>query len=159
MRAALLLLVLSACIPARAQKQRPSYQDATVKSFRMVQAGRSCSTSGDTTGTVNATTDSDGNTNGNIDAHNSSRTTCRPTQKALYTLNIGEQTIVVTPKVSIAKAGAVILTLGIAGAFMKNSALYGQLPGAVVKIRSDGAGSYLVKVGKRESGYSLVSAE
>lgn len=79
-------------------------------------------------------------------------------QTGYYTVDIGGQTFVLYPAPSLAKAGGVFLTMGIATAFYRSSVLYGQLPGTPLKIRSDGNGDFYVRVGKRESEYKLAAA-
>jgi hypothetical protein len=148
MKTLLLCLLCCLCAVARASKKPAPvyvYQDAVLKSFRMVADGQSCS--GSTTGKVE--------NDGKIDANTS--TSCTNTTKAIYTIVVGEQTFTLTPAlVGKALAGS-LLTLGYADLFKKQSCLYGQLPGTHILIRSDGA-IFHVKVGKRESTYKLVGA-
>lgn len=142
----ILAFLLLISVPAlAAPKPEPVFQDAVLKSFRMISNGESCS--GNTSGKVDD--------NGNVAANTS--TNCSANSSAEYTLVIGEQTIVVAPTMSGKKKAGSLLSLGWSTAFMKDTCLYGQLPGTHVLITSDG-GVYRVRVGKKESLYKLVAA-
>lgn len=146
MKTPALAVMFASTMAFAAPKPQPVYQDAVLKSFRMVPAGESCS--GNTSGKV----DDSGNVNANT------HTNCSANTSAEYTLVIGDQIIVIAPALSGKKKTGVILSLGWSALFIKDTCLYGQLPGAHVLIRSEG-GTYHVKAGKRESLYKLVSAE
>ncbi len=75
---------------------------------------------------------------------------------AYYTVVMGAHVWVLTPAVTLARAGTVLLTAGFGAMFLKNSTLAGVLPGTPVKMRSEGGNIY-VKVGKRESEYKIIS--
>lgn len=159
--AAILLLCLS--LPCFAgKKDGPVYQEAVLKDFHMVDDGKFCTTSGDTSGTVH----SNGNNTGTISGTTSSTTSCHPRTAAMYTVVAGDHVLTLTPHQSggktAAKAGTAFLTLGIGvivwNSLEKSSTLYGVLPGTAIKLRSD-EGIVYVKVGKRESMYSIVSME
>lgn len=152
---AVLLLVSTA---AFAKKNDAVYQDATLKSFRVVQSGQSCATYGNTEGSVNANTDSAGLTTGNVNATTNSTTSCSPRRIAQYTLVVGGQILVVEPGHSKKAAAGVLLTAGWGALALKSSSLAGQLPGAHVLIRSE-SGEIHIKAGKKESEFRIVSAE
>jgi len=123
------------------------YQDAVLKSFRMVNDGEHCSTSG------SASPDYAGG------ASTSTSTNCTATQSAYYTVSIGDQIIVLTPAVTVPKVAPAAATRGFNRFFSKDSVLYGLLPGTPVKIRQDSPGKFYVRVGKRESLYKIAAAE
>lgn len=161
--AAFIALLLCLSLPSVAsKKEAPVYQDAVLKDFHMVEAGKFCTTNGNTSGLV----DSNGNNSGTISATTSSTTSCRPRTSAVYTVISGVHTMTLTPHQSggktAAKVGTAFITLGIGtvvwNSLEKNSALYGVLPGTAIKMRSD-EGIIYVKVGKRESTYSIVSMQ
>jgi hypothetical protein len=146
----MLALLLSLSTAASA-KPEPPYDDGVLQSFRVVDEGQSCSTNGTTTGTVSDS--------GNVNANSSSSTTCSPRKKAFYTIVVKGQTLVITPTQSAGTKVGVVASLGWGALFLKDSCLYGQLPGAKFQIRTESPGTYRIKLGKRESLYKLVSAE
>lgn len=152
-RRTLLATLFLIAIPAFA-KEKPVYQDGVFKSFSTSSDGSTCNSSGTINGRVNADSDS----TGTVNATTSSSTNCYARHTANYTVIVGQQTFVLYPAPSVAKVGGIMLTMGIASAFYKNSVLYGQLPGIPIKIRSNGSGDFYVKVGKRESEYKLAAA-
>jgi hypothetical protein len=145
------LLAFSCGTAWAAKKPVPVYQDGVLKDFHTEQKGTYCSTDGDTNGTVRATTDDDGNTHGTVDATSTASTSCIPRIFAYYTVVVGDHTFVLSPTWS----GHIIFA-----AFFrqKNSVLYGVLPGTPIKMRTEGgAATGYIKVGKRESEYTIVS--
>jgi hypothetical protein len=158
MKALALLFLLSTPIVFAKDKPVYSYQDGVLQSFHTEQTGKRCSSDADTTGTVNANTDGNGNTDGTIHATTTGSTTCRDTQRTLYTVKVAENTFVLTPAESGTGTAAGFATLGWSRVFAKNNVLTYQLPGTPIKIRSDGK-HYVVKIGDRESLYSIVGAE
>jgi hypothetical protein len=142
----ILMFLLLLTLPTWAKPPEASYQAAKFVSFRTVSDGESCS--GHTSGNVDDSGTVAANTN----------TSCSANSSAEYTLIVGEQTIVVTPTMSGKKRAGSLLTLGWSTAFMKDSCLYGALPGTSIEIRSEKPGVYRVKYGKRESLYRLVGA-
>jgi hypothetical protein len=154
----LCLLALLVAVPAFAAKHSDSeYQLGRMVSFHTEQSGRHCTSSEQTNGNVNAYTDDSGNTSGTVRASSYGSSSCTPITKAYYTVKVGDNTFVLTPAVSAAKVGVALVTLGIGTAFMKNSVLYGTLPGTPILVRSEN-GTFYVKVGKRESDYKLAAA-
>jgi hypothetical protein len=158
MKALALLFLLSTPIAFAKDKTVYSYQDGVLQSFRTEQTGKRCSSDADTNGTVNANTDDAGNTNGTVHTTTTGSTTCHDTQRALYTVKVAENTFVLTPAESGKGTAAGFATLGWSRVFAKNSVLAYQLPGTRIQIRSDGK-HYFVKIGDRESLYSIVGAE
>ena len=92
-----------------APKPEPVYQDAVLKSFRMVNDGEHCSTSG------SASPDYAGG------ASTSTSTNCTATQSAYYTVSIGDQIIVLTPAVTVPKVAPAAATRGFNRFFSKDS--------------------------------------
>lgn len=158
MKALALLFLLT--IPIAFAKDKPvySYHDGVLQSFRTERTGKSCSSDADTNGTVNANTDDSGSTNGTVHATTTGSTTCHDTERALYTIKVAENTLVLTPALSGKGTAAGLATLGWSSVFAKNSVLAHQLPGTRIQIRSDGK-HYFVKIADRESLYSIVGAE
>jgi hypothetical protein len=149
------LLILPA---AGKDKPQYTYQDGVLQSFRTEQTGTQCSHSSDSSGTVNANTDDNGNTNGTVNATTTGSTSCKDTERALYTVKSGDNTFVLTPdRGTGAKAGAV-LSMGWSTAFGKNSVLANRLPGTALLLRGDGK-HYYVKIGNRESMYAAVAVQ
>jgi hypothetical protein len=121
--AVMLLFALS--LPALA-KDKPSYQDGVLQSFRRVQSGTACN-SGD-----------------------GGPSRCTGEYEANYTIKCGEQTYVLVPA-----HNPITPTHGLLGLATKNYSLSNQLPGTPVKLRSDGSSMY-VRVGNHESRYEVV---
>lgn len=143
------LLLLSSFAFAKS-KPEPVYQDAVLKSYRTVQSGMHCASSGNATGDITA--------NGSIDGTTNSSTNCRPRTHVEYTILVGEQVLIVEPALSGRQKAGAALSLGWSRVFSKDSCLYGLLPGTHIKIRSEG-GIFHIKSGKRESLYSLIAAQ
>jgi len=158
MKVLALLFLLSIPTAFAKDKSVYSYQDGVLQSFHTEQTGKKCSSNADTNGTVNANTDDNGNTNGTVHAATTGSATCHDTQRALYIVKVGENTFVLTPAESGKGTAAGIATLGWSRVFAKNNVLAYQLPGSPIKIRSDGK-HYIVKIGDRESLYSIIGAE
>jgi hypothetical protein len=135
-------------------KAHYDYQDGVLQSFRTEDTGQQCSTTSDTNGTVDATTDD----SATINTSTTSSTSCRDTQRALYTLKVADNTFVLTPSTTGKGAALGMATLGWSQVFAKNSVLAYQLPGTHVQIRSDGK-HYFIRINDRESMYSLVGAQ
>jgi len=138
------------------KKPKPVYQDGVLKNFRTEQQGTVCSTDGNTNGTVRATTDDYGSTRGTVDATSTASSSCAPRIVAFYTVVIGDHTFVLSP---------IPKPIGIFGAYKaafsgsweaKNSVLYGLLPGTPIQMVNKDSNVY-IKVGKRESEYTIVS--
>ncbi|HEY0307774.1 MAG TPA: hypothetical protein VGB94_06400 [Acidobacteriaceae bacterium] len=151
-------LLDSSCSTAwAAKKPKPIYQDGVLKGFRMEQQGTHCSTNGNTSGTVNAHTYDDGSTNGTVNANTSSTTSCGPSAFAFYTVIVGEHTYVLLPiPKPIGVFGAYKYAFG--GGVGKNSVLYGLLPGTPIQMVNKDGNVY-IKVGNRESEYTIVAMQ
>jgi hypothetical protein len=145
-------------IPALA-KDKPiySYQSAVLLSFHSETTGTRCTGSADTDGTVDANTNGRG-TKGTVQSTTSESATCSDRQRVLYTVKVGETTIVFAPYSPMKREGGGLIGLGWNKAFAKDSVLASQLPGATLQIRSDGK-LYYVKVAERESAYTVVGAQ
>lgn len=148
------LAVLLISATAFAAKPQPDYQDGIFRGLHVSQVGTRCQSYGDTNGTVQANTDTAGSTNGTLNASTTTSTSCSPRMRYEYTVLVGQQLLVLTPKESIGSA----LVPGIAMAFHKNSTLAGKLPGEQIQLRSEG-GTIYVKSGKRESAYVMIGAQ
>jgi hypothetical protein len=148
-----LICLLLLCSPAFASKKSDPelvYQDAVLTGFHMASDGASCSSTGQVTNSPGSYADATVNTN----------TSCSDTKRAYYVISVGGQTLTLTTALSGKQTAKVMLTMGYGALFIKDSCLYGQLPGTPIKIRSDSnPGKYFVKVGKRESLYRLAGAE
>jgi hypothetical protein len=149
-----LVLVASTSI-LTAQTVSSDYRDAVLVSFRTVTNGSDCTSNG----TVKANTDDTGNTSGKT----SSSTSCSDSTLTLYTLHVGDNTFVLQPTLSgketARNAAIVIGTIGYGALFLRKAcSLRNQLPGTHVLIRSQG-NNVQVKVGKRVSLYTVVSAQ
>lgn len=133
-------------------KNKPDadYQDGVLVSFKTITTGSSCSSSGH----VNGTTD----TNGNIAGTTNSTANCSDVTHRLYTVSVGENTFVLKPGLSKGSKAGAVASLGWSTLFAKDSVLSNQLPGTHIKVRSDADGFY-VKVGNRESRYSVADAQ
>jgi hypothetical protein len=154
----ILTVLLLTSVALAAKKPEPEYQEAVLKSFKTIQAGQHCSTSSNSSGTVSGRTDEYGNTRGAVDTTGNASTNCTPRMATYYTVTIGDQILVLTPKDSVKATAGAMASLGWSKVFAKESCLYGQLPGSHIQIRSDD-GNYHIKIGKRESLYKLISAE
>jgi len=158
MKTLVLLFLLSTPVAFAKDKPVYSYQDGVFQSFHTEQTGSRCSSDADTNGTVNANTDNTGNTNGAVRSTTTGSTTCHDTQRTLYTVKVSDNTFILTPAESGKGTAAGYATLGWSRAFAKNNVLAYQLPGAKIQIRSDGK-HYFIRMGDRESMYSIVGAE
>jgi len=158
MRAFVLVFLLTTPVALAKDKVVYSYQDGILRSFRLEQTGKRCSSDADTDGTISANTDENGNTNGTVHTTTTGSTTCHDTQRALYTVKVAENTLVLTPAESGKGTAAGLATLGWSRVFAKNSVLAYQVPGARIQIRSDGK-HYFVKIGEHESMYSVAGAQ
>ena len=160
MKLACIALAGLLAVPAVAKDKAPdsAYQEAVLVKFTTVTTGTSCSHSASTTGDVDATTSDDGNTTGTVKATTSGSTDCSDVTRRHYTLAVGQQTFVIEPEPTKGQKGVAMATLGWSAAFAKQSVLADQLPGTHVRVRSDGSG-FCVKLGKRESRYSAISAQ
>ncbi len=137
------------------EKPQYTYQDGVLKSFRTEHTGTRCSESADTTGDVNGTVDDTGTVNGTVRSTTSGSSSCTDQERALYTIQSGANTFVLTPdRGAGAKTGA-LLSMGWSTAFAKNSVLAYRLPGTALLLRSDGK-HYYVKIGNHESMYAVV---
>jgi hypothetical protein len=156
MKALLMLGLLS--IPALA-KDKPiyTYQIAVLQSFHSETTGTRCTGSADTDGTIDANTN-EGSTRGTVQSTTTGNATCSDRQRGVYTIKVGESTLVLTPYSPMKREGGGLIGLGWNKAFTKNSVLASQLPGAALQIRSDG-NHYFVRVGDRESAYTAVGAQ
>jgi hypothetical protein len=156
MKALLMLGLLS--VPASA-KDKPiyTYQSAVLQSFHSETTGTHCSGSADTDGTVDVNTNG-GSTRGTTQSTTSGSATCSDRQRVVYKIKTGENTVFLTPYSPLKKEGGGLIGLGWNKAFAKDSVLAYQLPGATLQIRSDGK-HYYVKVGDRESAYTVVGAQ
>lgn len=136
-----LFLIVLFCAVATAAfaktKERPDsdYQDGVLVSFRTVDTGSNCSSSGsvkasvDDSGDVKATTDSSGS--------------CQNVDVRLYTIKVGDNTLVIRHAPEN---------------WNRKSVLERQLPGFRFKVRIQKDKLY-VKVGERESPFFLVEAK
>ena len=157
MRAWLLLALLGSAPVFAKDKPQYSYQDGVLQAFRMQTTGNKCTGTADTSGTVSANTDSSGDTRGTVNATTNGSASCRDTERPLYTIKSGENTYVLTPDHNTGTNIGVAM-FPLAGVLTKNSSLAYQPPGTAVKLRSDG-NHFFVKVGKKESMYSVVGAQ
>jgi hypothetical protein len=156
MKALIALVLLGSAVAFAKDKPQYTYQDGVLQSFRTEQTGTQCSHSSDTSGTVNARTDDYGNTRGTVDATTTGSTSCKDTERALYTVKSGDNTFVLTPDHGAGAKAGQMLSLGWSTAFTKNSVLANRLPGTVLLLRGDGK-HYYVKIGTRESMYAAVA--
>jgi len=131
-------------------KTKPDYQDGVLVSFREESTGSHCSTTGNVDGKV----DNDGTVSGRTTGSSN----CSDTHRRLYTVRVGENTYVLHPYVSGGVMAGAMATGGISLLFVKDSVLANLLPGTPIKVRTDEHG-FFVKVGKRESRYTVVSAK
>jgi hypothetical protein len=132
-----------------ATKPAPQYQDGVLISFTTVSNGSTCSSNGQTTGTVDST--------GTISGKTNTSTSCSDNLKRHYTVKVGDSMFVLSPAMSKKAKGAALASLGWSAVFSKNSVLANQLPGTHFQIWSDEDGMH-VRIGKRESLYSVVAA-
>ena len=141
-----LAVFLLLCAPGFAKaKPHYEYQDGVLVKFQDIPAGSTCNTSG----SINA------NTKQNGVADTSSSTNCYSKTRRLYTIAIGEHTVVIQPVLNKKQFASVVSTYGLAAFWIKNSVLAGLRAGTHVQVRSVGDDFY-VKVGQRESKYRVV---
>lgn len=130
-----ILVLLLLCIPAWAKPPKEAqYTDAVLVSFKDVQTGSSCTS----TGKLNAQTDASGNTEGNT----SGRVDCSNGAVRHYTIQLGNNVYVLV-------YGYNFLNL--------HNVLASQLPGAHLLIRRDKKGLF-VRIGDKEALYDIVEA-
>ena len=141
-----IVLLLVNFAHAKGKPKDSDYQPGTLVSFRTATTGSSCS--GSTDGKVEDS--------GNVSATTTSN--CQNTTVRIYTIHVGEQTLSVEPAMTGKKKAVGMATLGWSVVLDKGSVLRDQLPGAVIKVRSDPSGLY-VRVGKKESKFKVVGAE
>lgn len=151
------LLLLLLCPTIALAKDQPTYQDGTLVSAHMQQAGSHCAQNASTNGTVRANTDAAGNTNGTINSTTTGDSNCRDVERSVFTVKSGDNTLILTPVLS-ASTGAALGLLGVTHAIPRDSSLAYQLPGTPLKLRSDGK-HFFVKVGKKETMFSVIGAE
>ena len=131
---------------AQASKPKPEdYQDGVLVSLKTVASGASCSTSGTATRTDSG-------------ADVSAQTDCTDKQVRLYTVQVANQTYVLRPASTKKAEGLAYATVGWSAILAKQSVLANQLPGTHFQIRSDADGVH-IRLGKRESLYSMVAAQ
>lgn len=136
MKIVAVLLSFLLCSQAWAKPHKDAeYQDAVLVSFKNVNAGASCSSSG----RVKANTDDSGDTEGST----SSQTNCSNKIVRQYTIQLGSNTFVLV-------YGYNFLNL--------HNVLLKQLPGAHLRVRSDKSGFY-VRIGNKEARYDIVEAK
>lgn len=155
---ALLCLFFISLSASAKDKPQYTYQDGVLQTVKRVASGLNCTSNGETTGRVDTNTDSAGRTDGTVNASTNTSTSCADRYQWLYTVKTGDNVYVLTPTHGTGARVGTALSLGWGGYFLKSSALANQLPGTLVKLRSDNSGIH-VKVGSRESLYRVVSAE
>jgi hypothetical protein len=151
----LLVLIVLSCSVAAAQTPLIPYQDGVLVSFGMVSTGTGCSSNG----TVSAKVQDNGTVNGTTNSTSS----CSDSEMRQYIVRVGNNTFAVRPMISgkqtAGEAALVVATIGYAALFIRNrDILANQLPGAHVSIRSHGSG-FQVKIGKKDSLYSIAGAQ
>jgi len=136
--------------PCSAASHPNTYQDGVLVSFQNITSGAQCSS----TTTATATSDGPGAAHADSDGH----TTCHNVVDRHYTVKVGDTVFIV--KKSSSKKGMALgyATLGWSHAFEKDSVLANLLPGTPIMVRTDGEGFH-IKVGKRESIYTVVAAQ
>jgi hypothetical protein len=112
-----------------------------------MNAGQHCS------GSTNGTVSDEGDVSANTDSD------CYAIRRTHYIVTVGGQTLELIPSATKKKVGLAMATMGYSSFFQKRDALYGQLPNTPIKIRSDGSGKFWIKLGKRESLYSLAGVQ
>jgi hypothetical protein len=117
-------------------KERPDsdYQNGVLVSFRTVEAGNNCSSSGSVKGSVDDSGNVEGTTNSSDSCHNIS--------VRLYTIKVGDSTFVIKHAPEN---------------WNRQSVLEQQLPGFKFKVRTQKDKLY-IKVGDRESPFFLIEA-
>lgn len=154
------LIFLLYCVPVFAKsKPKVTYQDGIYESVRGQIVGSHCAGSANTDGNFSAETENYGtssSTDGTVRASSNSASDCRAVTRGLYTIKVGENVYVLTPYISVIQA--VGANSPLLRAFQKPSILSTELPGSHIQVRSQD-GSFYIKVGKRESRYTLVEAK
>jgi hypothetical protein len=146
-----LALMLLCCSVAFCQTAPSDYREATLVGFRTITAGSSCSSSG----TVAANANDSGSVNGTTQAE----TYCSDNLVRLYTVQVDNNVFVLRRTISKKQTAMVLGTMGYGGFFLLHKdVLANQLPGAPILIRSQGSG-FQIKVGKKESLYSIQGAQ
>ncbi len=138
----LLTLLLLLSLPTFAKdKQQLTYQDAVLKAFRVETSGSNCSN--------DIHDDVDGGARGTF--------SCSDTERSLYTIQVADITLVLTPEQSAGTKAGAALSAGWSTRFARDSVLANRLSGTPILLRADGK-HYFVKIGKRESMYSVVES-
>ena len=148
--AAVSILFSFPCLAIAAPHPAPVYQDGVLVSFSTVRSGESCQTSGTATARSNG--------DGTATATSDGEATCSDVMRRHYTLKVGDSQFVVKPAISKKVAAMGAATIGWGLLFTKQSVLANLLPGTHILVRTDDQGFH-VKVGKRESLYTVVSAQ
>lgn len=138
---ALGLVLLTSMALAKDKHPDSDYQDGVLVSFRTVVTGNDCSSSGTVKGSVDDS--------GDVDTRSDASSSCSNDTVRLYTVRVSDNTFELRPAITGGTLRA---------AFMKGSVLNNQLPGTMIKVRSD-KGKIFVKIGDRESPYSVTSAK
>ena len=138
------ILVVAQVGTCAAQKADIDYQDGVLVGSITENTGTNCS------GTVNGQVDD----NGNITGRSESSGNCVNTVTHFYTVRVGETIITLRRTVTTSGKAMALATMG--GAFMNQSVLADEHPGAQFKIRIED-GSAHVKIGGRESVYRIVA--
>jgi len=138
------ILVVAQVGTCAAQKADIDYQDGVLVGSITENTGTTCS------GTVNGQVDD----NGNITGRSESSGNCVNTVTHFYTVRVGETIITLRRTVTTSGKAMALATMG--GAFMNQSVLADEHPGAQFKIRIED-GSAHVKIGGRESVYRIVA--
>src|SRR4051794_25789803 len=144
------LVLFGVALAGAKDKSGRVYQDGVLVSYRTVNTGTSCSSSG----TVNGSVDNDGTISGTT----SSSGGCANRVAYLYTIRTSGTTLVLRPAMTGKEMATSMATLGWGSLFMKQSVLAGQMPGVGFEISID-RGEAHVKMGKRESVYTVVAAQ
>jgi hypothetical protein len=155
MKPLIALVLLGSALAFAKDKPQYTYQDGVLVAFHTEHTGTRCSQSADTSGTVNANTDDSGNTSGTVRSTTSGTTSCKDTERPLYTVKSGDNVFVLTPDHGAGAKAGEMLSLGWSTTFAKNSVLANRLPGTALLLRGDGK-HYYVKIGNRESMYATV---
>lgn len=133
-------------------KERPDsdYQEGILVSFRTVANGSSCSSSGTVNGSVN-----DG---GTVEGTTKGSSSCSDNTVRHYTEKVGDNMFVIKPSTTGKENATGMATMGFGFLFMKSSVLADELPGTKFKVRSE-KGKLFIKIGKRESPFSVIEAQ
>lgn len=151
----LLASLFLACSVAAAQTAQIPYQDAVLVSYKLVSTGTDCASNG----TVSGKADD----NGKVTGAANSTSSCSESEIRQYMIQVGPNTFALRPTISgpqlASEAALTVATLGYGALFIRNrDVLVNQLPGAHILIRSHGSG-FQIKVGKKDSLYSVAGAQ